>query len=184
MAKRGQGKFERNARDLYKTPRKALLGLLPHLPKHDFTFIEPCAADGRLAQFIMNEAPQSDCYFKTDIHPLSSDVAKCDIHKLVEEYADYCRGADMFITNPPFVWEIAEYILRELPKIRPTWLLIPLDWLANVRMAEHLEHCHKVVPVGRVKWIEGSKHSSAENFAFFLFDQSREGNCQVVPRAA
>jgi hypothetical protein len=33
-----------------------------------------------------------------------------------------------------------------------------------------MPHCSDIVPIGRVKWIEGSKHADKDNYAWYRFD--------------
>ena len=48
MGKRSN--YKRKERDYYPTPDSAMSVLLPHLPKR-YTFVEPCAGDGRMARY-------------------------------------------------------------------------------------------------------------------------------------
>jgi len=36
---------------------------------------------------------------------------------------------------------------------------------------EYIKYCHKIVSIGRVKWIEGSKSTGKDNCAWYLFDK-------------
>ena len=51
----------------------------------------------------------------------------------------------------------------------PTWLLIDLDWVANLQAASFLPRCSDVVIVGRVQWFPDTEHSSKENFGWDRF---------------
>ena len=59
--------------------------------------------------------------------------------------------------------------------MRPTWLLFDADWVHTRQAAPYLPHLRKIVSIGRVRWIEGSKHAGKDNCAWYLFDQSFAG---------
>jgi hypothetical protein len=63
--------------------------------------------------------------------------------------------------------KLIEHFLRTAPM---TWLLLPADWMHNRHAGPFLPSCTDVVSVGRVRWIEGTKMSSMENFAWYRFD--------------
>ena len=50
MGKRSS--FDRIERDFYPTPEEAFLPLVEHLPKTKFYYLEPCAGDGALVEWI------------------------------------------------------------------------------------------------------------------------------------
>jgi hypothetical protein len=56
---------------------------------------------------------------------------------------------------------------------RPTWLLLDHDWASTLQAAPFLSSCSNIVVVGRVKWIEGSKYTGKDNYAWFRFDAMR-----------
>ncbi len=56
----------------------------------------------------------------------------------------------------------------------PTWLLFDADWMHTKQSAPYMIYCKKVVSVGRVKWIEGSKSVGKDNCCWYLFDVGQE----------
>jgi len=48
--------------------------------------------------------------------------------------------------------------------------LFDADWMHTKQSAILMTYCVKVVSVGRVKWIEGSKSVGKDNCAWYLFD--------------
>jgi len=76
----------------------------------------------------------------------------------------------MFITNPPWHWDVLDPLITHLSDMRPTFLLLNADLMHNKRMARHMRRCSKVVSIGRVRWIEGSKNTGMENCAWYLFE--------------
>jgi hypothetical protein len=43
-----------------------------------------------------------------------------------------------------------------------------------------ITYCSKIVSVGRVKWIEGSKNTGKDNCAWYLFDINKEPDLPSV----
>ena len=66
-------------------------------------------------------------------------------------------------------------ILMHLSAIAPTWSLLPANFAHNVYFGQIETRCQKIVSVGRVKWIEGTKHSGKDNAAWYLFDGEYAG---------
>ena len=164
MGKRSD--FERRPRDFYPTPDAAVVPLLPHLPK-DTWFCEPCAGDGQLVRSIEKGVDGAVCFWAYDIEPQSDEIGQLDAVLLEEKHLDLC---DMIITNPPFEWKVLAPIMDKFISLRPTVLLLPADFMHNQRFAPYMEKCYKVVSIGRVKWIEGSKMTSTENFCWYFFN--------------
>lgn len=159
-AKRIVGRpFTRFKQDAYDTPAKAVIPLLGVLPPNT-VFIEPCGGKMQLADEL--EKAGHICLAATDIEPRDSRVAQIDAFDLD------VRDATI-ITNPPF--SVGLQLLRSwLTKgAKDVWLLIPLDWLANLNFTPFVPHLAEWIPIGRVKWIEGSQHLSKENFIWARF---------------
>lgn len=167
MGKRSD--FERVPRDYYPTPIEAVAPLIDHLPQDKFDYVEPCAGDGRLITHIHTLTEGlGQCLYACDIEPRHPDIVRNDALNIdfgEYEIMDYC------ITNPP--WErkfLHEFICRWID-ICPTWLLFDADWMHTKQSAHLMTYCSKVVSVGRVKWIEGSKHTGKDNCCWYLFDK-------------
>lgn len=177
MGKRSE--FERNDRDYYPTPAKAVLPLIGIVD--GAKFIEPCAGDGRLIEHIEHYVDGARCVYASDIEPQPYETS---IH--IEEFnlfqADWNRiadrvEADMFITNPPWINDTKSgnllfSIINVLSSVRPTWLLLNGNFAFNKRSAPYMRACSDIVPIGRLKWIEDSPHSGKEDCAWFRFDKT------------
>lgn len=167
MGKRSN--FERNARDFYATPQKAVEPLRSLIAGS--RFIEPCAGDGRFKDFFPNE-----CIFMSDIAPQGTrnDIKQFDVFGYTKEIVNQHDMIDYFVTNPPFLnskesgWQLNRMILH-LASIRPTWLLLPFDYACNKKSYDCMIQCQYIIPIGRVQWIEGSGISSTDNYAWFKF---------------
>jgi hypothetical protein len=159
MGKRSD--FERKERDFYPTPLKAVSPLIPWL-RGIRTFAEPCAGDGALVRHL--ESFGLRCTHQSDIATGQDalDLTPADIN-----------GAKI-ITNPPFSEELQPLLRRMIvhfKNIAPeVFLLLPLDFASNHWFAPYLPTCSDIVPIGRVRWIEGTKGNSYENFAWYRFD--------------
>ena len=165
MGKRSN--FDRVERDYYPTPIEAVEPLIDHLP-YDFDYIEPCAGDGRLVDHITKLTEGgAECLFKSDIEPRAKDVKEFDAFLL-----DFGGSGvvDFVITNPPWERSFLHSFIEKYIYIAPTWLLFDADWMHTKQSAMYMTYCKKVVSVGRVKWIEGSKNTGKDNCCWYLFD--------------
>lgn len=156
MGKRSN--FERNPRDFYPTPYEAVGPLLPHISGQ---FCEPCAGDGALVSHL--EMHGLFCTVASDIEPRHYSVRKMDAMDIAVRH-------QQFITNPPWDRKILHPIIDHLSVIAPTWLLIDADWMHTKQAVPYLKRCRKIVSVGRVKWIPGTKTTGKENCCWYLFD--------------
>ena len=95
-------------------------------------FYEPCIGDGSLVNLLREGGV--NCVGGSDIEPIGEGVKK-DATKLTEKDVE---GADCFITNPPFSWDMLQPMLESLPKLRPTWLLLPSGFMFNKRSAKYM----------------------------------------------
>lgn len=155
MGKRS--KFERIDKDFYPTPFKAVEPLTRHLPDL-ISYSEPCCGEGDLIRHLSHYG--YDCVYATDI-------------LYYNDALNYkARNEDYIITNPPWTREIMHPMIERFSSQKPTWLLFDLDWAATAQAKPYLEWCRKIQIVGRVKWIEGSKHVGKDNSAWYLFDQT------------
>jgi hypothetical protein len=48
--------------------------------------------------------------------------------------------------------------------------LLDSDWAQTKQAAPFMPSCSDIVAIGRVKWIEGSKHTGKDNCAWYRFD--------------
>jgi hypothetical protein len=156
---------EHHTRDFWATPRKPVLPLIPHL--HSVrVFAEPCCGEGDLIKHL--ESFGLRCGYRGDIATGQDAFARND-------YGDI----DAIITNPPWGHHRdrtpLHALIRHFQAIAPTWLLFQADWAHTLQAASYLEHCSDIVPVGRVKWIAGSKSNGMENAAWYRFDVRHRG---------
>ena len=173
MGKRSD--FKRVPRDYYPTPIRAVYPLIDHLPKAG-SFAEPCAGDGRLVAHIQNLSNLS-CKISTDIEPRGVDIDRQNAFDL-----DFF-GVDFVITNPPWDRQFLHRFIEHSARRVPTWLLFDADWMHTKQSASILRrYCSKIISVGRVKWIDGSKNTGKDNCAWYLFTKDHIGATQFVGR--
>jgi hypothetical protein len=154
MGKRSN--FERREADFYQTPRAAVAPLIPYL--HGIrSFAEPCAGDGALVRHL--ETFGLTCVYAGDIRS-GQDALALDSYGV----------CDSIITNPPWSRDVLHRLITHFQDIAPTWLLLDADWKQTRQAAPYLPCCSDIVAIGRVKWIEGSKHTGKDNACWFKFD--------------
>jgi len=160
MGKRSD--FERNPRDFYPTPYKAVLPLLPHLPKNA-RFAEPCCGDMALVNHL--ERHGHNCYWASDIEKVAPETPRtADALTLTNPLS----WSDYVITNPPWRRDILHSMIEHFRKLSPTWLLFDADWMHTKQAAPYLPYCQKIVSVGRVSWMDNGV-SGKDNCCWYLF---------------
>ena len=158
MGKRSD--FERIPRDFYPTPKKAVRPLARHLPDQ-FSFVEPCAGDGRLVEHLNSYGGY--CKWASDIEPQHEFVMKANAFDIEQK-------AQFTITNPPWDRKILHPMIWHFSNINPTWLLFDADWIHTKQSNPFLTRLKKIVSIGRVKWIEDSNSVGKDNCCWYLFD--------------
>ena len=168
MGKRSN--FERIARDFYPTPIEVVEPLIHHLPMGNFNYVEPCAGDGRLIKHLKELTDGlAECIYASDIEPRAKGIderSAIGLHfgEEANSLIDFC------ITNPPWDRNFLHSFIDHWSNICPTWIVFDADWMHTKQSAALMTYCKKVVSVGRVKWIEGSKMTGKDNCAWYLFD--------------
>lgn len=181
MGKRSS--FEKRPQDAYFTPPEPIKVLIPHLPEK-FTFIEPCAGDGRLAFNVERLTNfKGRCVYACDINPARGGIEQRDALSLTRKEV-LGKDIDFIITNPPWTRSILHPMIESFAQMAPTWLLFDMDWLATKQSAPYMKYCRKIVPIGRVKWIENSKSVGKDNAMWALFDHNTDIGTQFIARAA
>jgi hypothetical protein len=158
MGKRSD--FKRRDRDFYPTPHDAMFPLLFHIGLN-MSFVEPCAGDGSLIRHL--EKFGHKCKLASDIEPQADGIVTGDMFDL-----DFTNLN--IITNPPWDRPILHRMIDKVIKQNAkAWLLFDADWWHTKQARPYKPFCEKVVSVGRVKWIEGSKSTGKDNCAWYLF---------------
>lgn len=172
--------FERAPRDFYPTPLEAMAGLLHHLPSTRFTYYEPCAGDGAMVRNMEIAVPQAVLVGASDIHPLDKGIERVDILK---ERPVGMVMADCVITNLPWRRDLLHPLIERIAEMLPMWTLLDSNWINTQGGAEIFQrYCVCVQPIGRLKWIEGSKDTGKQDVSWMLFDARKPP--QKTPRHA
>ena len=130
--------------------------MIPHL-NGTKRFAEPCAGKGALVRHL--ESFGLKCCYEGDMHTGKNALAR----------DSYGRGKYTIITNPPHTRDQMHKLIEHFRFIAPTWLLIDLDWVANLQAVPYLPNCSDIVVIGRVKWIANSPHTGKENYGWYRF---------------
>jgi hypothetical protein len=162
MGKRSS--FERVERDFYPTPLSAVIPLFPFLIQGT-RFAEPCAGNGALTQHLISAGHTP--YWQSDIHPMQKDIHTANALELTNPLA----WADCIITNPPWDRKILHPMITHFRTLNKTWLLFDSDWAFTKQSIHFMPYCSKIVAVGRVKWIEGSKSTGKDNCSWYCFEK-------------
>jgi hypothetical protein len=164
MGKRSD--FTRRKSDKYLTPYAPILPLLPYLTDVT-TFIESCAGDGRLVRHLERHGLR--CVGAFDTEPDSLFVRYGDA---LREPLNVC---DAVITNPPWDRKLLHPMIdRFVRDSRQAWLLFDADWCHTRQSVPYMQWCSDIVPVGRVKWIEGTNMAGKDNVAWHRFARDTE----------
>lgn len=161
--------FKRRKSDLYRTPEEAVAPLLRFLPPQT-RFAEPCAANGQLVDALQKAGHSA--HYIGDLIPGRGDVLQQDALSW-RPVPRPLRPISSIITNPPWRRELMHSMIIHFARMLPTWLLFDADWVHTQQSAPFQPYLHKVVSVGRVKWIPGSRMTGKDNCAWHLFDMSR-----------
>lgn len=142
MSKRSN--FEKISRDFYPTidPNAFPLNFLEEFLSYD-SYAEPCAGSLDLAQHLQYPT------WTSDLEPGDPSVKQKDALTLTEEDLKDC---DAIITNPPFTKKVLLPLLDHFITLKPTWLLLPADYMHNQYFAGYMNKCSKVISIGRLYW--------------------------------
>ena len=163
MGKRSS--FERRPQDAYATPAEAVKPLLPHLrPRTRYS--EPCCGDGALIGHL--EDAGHLCNFWCDIAPPPEGEWSRQMDALALES---CIG-ECWITNPPWRRDMLHPLITHLSSLAPAWLLMDAEWMNTKQAVPFLPWCHRIVAIGRVRWIPDTSMSSKDSCCWYLFDQT------------
>ena len=166
MSKRSN--FEKIPKDFYRTTDpSAVVPLLPFI--RDLTYAEPFYGDGDL-EYLLSSIGAASCNWRSDIRETVKGSKVMPATDLTEEDLGH---VDCIISNPPFTKGILLPCIDHLISLKPTWLLLPADYMHNRYFGSYMSICDKVVSVGRVKWFKDSKSCSTDNFVWFHWKDNR-----------
>lgn len=144
-----------------------MVPLFPHLAPGT-KYIEPCAAAGQMVEHLKKHG--HECVYACDIEPGAAWVEKRDVLFFARPFPK----ADKIITNPPWKREILHPMIKIFTAQADTWLLFDTDWASTVQAKPFKAITKKIVAVGRVKWIPGSRDQGKENCSWYLFSHNHD----------
>lgn len=155
-------------KNFWNTPLKAALPLIRALPP--FTeYDEPCAGAGRLVAHMAQGGHR--CVLASDIRPKAGGIWMTSALDL--------PVTRTIVTNPPFTWPLLQPLLDHWIGKTDVWLLLPWDMVCNIYMAPYSIHIDRILPLGRVSWMDNGK-GGFENYGWFHF--SIKAQHIVLPR--
>jgi hypothetical protein len=158
--------FKRRKRDFYATTAEAALPLVRFLKGKIKRYAEPCVGKGDLVKHLKAHGLKAG--YTGDISRGRDALKRSSFGKV-----------DAIITNPPHTREILHAMILHFQEIKPTWLLIDMDWVTNLQAVPYLPRCSDIVVIGRVKWIKNSPHTGKENYAWYRFDARHRGATRI-----
>ena len=137
------------------------------------TYAEPCYGEGDLEDMLMDVAT---CKWRSDIR---NTVATSEEMDALEVTPYDVRECDLIITNPPFSKNVLLPLIDHFISLKPTWLLLPADYMHNLYFSPYMSKCSRVVSIGRVCWFpeEGKKVSSTDNFCWYFWEKDATSDC-------
>lgn len=163
MSKRSD--FDKVPKEFYPTTDpKAIPPVLVALLRGK-TYAEPCYGNGDLEDLLMDVAT---CKWRSDIRETVGSSKVMDALELTKEDLKEC---DLVVTNPPFSKDVLLPLIDHFVSLKPTWLLLPADYMHNLYFGPYMKRCSRVVSVGRVCWFpkEGKRVASTDNFAWYFW---------------
>lgn len=175
MSKRSD--FPKKDKDFYPTTdKKVLVPEFVRLIKGK-TYAEPCYGYGDLEQLLM---PSADLKFKSDIRVT---VPATQVKDAMEVTRKDLADCDLIITNPPFTRSVLLPMIDHFISLKPTWLLLPADYMHNAYFRPYMDKCTYVVSIGRVCWFTsdiGKRVASTDNFAWYFWPQGANGDSDTI----
>ena len=174
------------------------------VPKEFYPTTDPKAVPTKLVEFIRGKTYAEPCYGNGDLEDLLMDVATCEWRSDIRETVQAREGValprsgsskvmdalclskediarcQLIVTNPPFSKDVLLPLLDHFISLKPTWLLLPADYMHNQYFSDYMKKCSRVISVGRLKWFKDSKHTSTDNFAWYFWPKGSTGEMETV----
>jgi len=159
-----------NPKNFWPTPREAVMPLTRHLVPGT-VYDEPCAGDGAIMRVLAEHGML--CAAAHDVIPTGPGILLGDATKLPV-------GGRLIVTNPPYAQPLLQPLLDHWIGNREAWLLLPSDMLMNVWSNPYVRHIDRILPLGRVSWMQNGQ-AGMENSAWLHF--TKESVDLILPRS-
>ena len=156
MGKRSD--FKRIPQDVYLSPYSVVPTLLPHITGKVTQYAEPCAALKTETRLIDHLAQHGfECVHESDIRTGQDALTLGPLPAPI-------------ISNIPHERKLMHAMITHFMRIAPfAWVLVDYNWFATLQAAPYLANCSDVAVIGRVKWIEGSRDISKDDYVWARF---------------
>lgn len=165
MGKRSN--FEKKPRNYYRTfDPKAGDALAPFVSMSAL-YLEPFAGAGDLVVNLNRHDIR--CIGMSDIEPQAEGIEqRCAFSYTNDEMWRY----DYLISNPPWAKSVFHRTLDHYVPMIDCWFLMSSNWKQNKGSARYVDNwlCD-IVPIGRLKWIEGTAHSAMDDCEWLHFSR-------------
>lgn len=170
MAKRSD--FERVERDYYRTFDPRAGDALKPFIELGQQYIEPFAGAGDL----VDQLAWANCSHESDIEPQPAKngryIMKLDAFNL---QSGHILRNPIMITNCPWDRKIFHKAIEHFAPMLPSWFLIDSNWLNTKQSAPYVKkYLTDIVPIGRLKWIEGTTMSGKDDCSWLRFSKDKE----------
>lgn len=177
MAKRGfkhADKFEKSKNGYYPTLSSGPMDVLASIIK-PCKFVEPCAGLLDMVRGLEKHGWRCTGAFDIERYVDKAEERGVPLDRLqIADTSDPAwripDGTDMVVTNPPWGREFIEKALRVWIPQAPVALLLPCRFEHNKWFAPWLrDHGRYVIPVGRVRFVEGTSTGGIFDSTWFVF---------------
>lgn len=165
---------DKRLRDYWPTIDPDAVKPLAPFVKHK-TYAEPCYGGGHLHKLLRGQDTSIICRWMSDIEPQIPHMVSVDALSLTKQQLVHC---DLIITNPPYTWTTLKPLMDHFISLKPTWLLLPADYMHNKRFAPYLKCCSNILSVGRLYW-QPNRVKGKENYAWYRFNRDFE-ECETI----
>jgi len=165
---------ERKPNDYYPTPLLGLSRAIDIIGKDlppGQVYAELCAGDGALIRHFVELGFHNPAIAYDIEPPLTAGEGIMTGDGTDPEILEHVKTlTNLIITNPPWSWHMLEPLLDAwLQNNFTVWLLLASDFSENVRSSLFMAHCTDRIPIGRLKWIPGTKQTGKDNCSWYRF---------------
>lgn len=183
----GQLNYERVEADFYPTPPENVNCLAKFLNISRVCVWEPACGEGHISKRLLLFAPavvSSDLYSRGYGTGFVNFLTQTRLPAAMIEVCDDHNYRPVIITNPPYKDDLPEQFIRhalELVKERrgavAMFLRNEYDMASTGRadlFEGHPAYAMKIAVTKRPRWIEGTKGSPRHNYAWYVWDWSKD----------